>query len=287
MTTLIDKPHLKINTSNSIVSDTLSRLSTFAAISDIHSNVFALQAVLDDIKKREIDQIVNLGDILYGPIAPRATYELLMAHDHDIMTIRGNQDRQIYDASALEIAENPTMGFIWEDLPAEAIEWLRELPFDCQLTKDIYLCHGTPTDDMIYLLEDVSSGAPMVRADKDVIALLAGNQANIIICGHTHIPRTVTLSTNQLIVNTGSVGYPAYEDDLPVVHQMQNYCPQASYAIIETQIMNDGTINKVNRQVSHIKVPYDFESAAQLAARNGRDDWAFALRTGRVKRNEG
>lgn len=53
---------------------------TIAAISDVHSNVFALEAVLKDIKQRNATQIVNLGDILYGPIAPKATYELLMKH---------------------------------------------------------------------------------------------------------------------------------------------------------------------------------------------------------------
>ena len=69
---------------------------TIAAISDIHSNVFALEAVLKDLKQRNATQIVNLGDILYGPIAPKATYELLMKHQKDIITIRGNQDRQIW-----------------------------------------------------------------------------------------------------------------------------------------------------------------------------------------------
>lgn len=49
------------------------KTTTIAAISDIHSNVFALEAVLADIKQRGADQIVNLGDILYGPIAPQAT----------------------------------------------------------------------------------------------------------------------------------------------------------------------------------------------------------------------
>ena len=99
--------------------------STIAAISDIHSNVFALQAVLADIKKRGVDQIVNLGDILYGPIAPKATYELLMAHRNEIITICGNQDRQIYEATESEIANNPTMDFIVKDLPKDAIEWMQ------------------------------------------------------------------------------------------------------------------------------------------------------------------
>lgn len=92
-------------------------LNTIAAISDIHSNVFALEAVLTDIKQRNIDQIVNLGDILYGPIAPKDTYPLLMEHQNDIITIRGNQDRQIREATTAEIGNNATMAFITEDLP--------------------------------------------------------------------------------------------------------------------------------------------------------------------------
>lgn len=82
---------------------------TIAAISDIHSNFFALEAVLKDIKQRNANQIVNLGDILYGPIAPKATYELLMEHQKDIITIRGNQDRQIYEATTADIDSNPTL----------------------------------------------------------------------------------------------------------------------------------------------------------------------------------
>ncbi len=128
------------------------QITTIAAISDIHSNVYALEAVLADIRYRDVDQIVNLGDILYGPIAPRATYELLMANRDDIITIRGNQDRQIYEATTAEIANNPTMGFIIKDLSKKAIEWMRSLPFDFHVSEDIYLCHGSPTDDMIYLL---------------------------------------------------------------------------------------------------------------------------------------
>ena len=128
------------------------QLNTIAAISDIHSNVFALEAVLTDIKQRDIDQIVNLGDILYGPIAPKDTYALLMAQQNDIITIRGNQDRQIYEATTAEIGNNATMAFIIEDLPKAAVKWLQNLPFDCHLSEDVYLCHGSPTDDMVYLL---------------------------------------------------------------------------------------------------------------------------------------
>jgi predicted phosphodiesterase len=249
-----------------------------AAISDIHSNVFALDAVLADIKRRDVSQIVNLGDILYGPIAPKATYELLIANQDDIITIRGNQDRQVYDATAADIAINPTLAFIINDLPTVAIEWMRSLPFDYYLSKDVYLCHGSPTDDMMYLLEDVSSGQPNVRSDADILTLLKGIGTAIIVCGHTHIPRLITLSSGQMVVNTGSVGYPAYEDELPIAHKMQTYTPHASYALIECIETTQGR----RWQTQHIKVPYDHEAAAKLASINGREDWAFALRTGRV-----
>jgi predicted phosphodiesterase len=53
----------------------------FAIISDIHSNAYALQAVLDDISTRGANHIVNLGDTLYGPLAPRATYNLLTSYN--------------------------------------------------------------------------------------------------------------------------------------------------------------------------------------------------------------
>ena len=48
-----------------------------AVLSDIHSNVFALEAVINDAKQRGAEKMFNLGDIVYGPVAPKATYALL------------------------------------------------------------------------------------------------------------------------------------------------------------------------------------------------------------------
>ena len=257
---------------------TTEQITTIAAISDIHSNVFALEAVLADIKARNADQIVNLGDILYGPIAPQATYDLLMTHQDEIITIRGNQDRQIYAATIAEIANNATLNFIIEDLSKDAIEWMRALPFDCHLTEDVYLCHGTPTDDTVYLLENIETGQPTVRSDVSILTLLNGIDSAVIVCGHTHIPRTVMLSTGQMVINTGSVGYPAYEDDFPIIHKMQTYAPHANYFLIHCIETQQGK----RWQTENIKVAYNHEAAANLALRNGREDWAFSLTTGRV-----
>ncbi len=242
-----------------------------ALLSDIHSNVYALDAVIKSAKKQSVDLMANLGDILYGPIAPKSTYELLM--EHEFVTISGNQDRDIYDATAEQIDANPTLQFILNDLGSEPIDWMKSLPFDKQLNDDVYFCHGTPTSDLIYLLEEVSEGYPQVRPEKEIVSLLEGQSTSLICCGHTHMPRAITLSSGQTIVNPGSVGLPAYKDDEPIAHSMENFSNHASYSIVEKV--------KDQWQVQHIKVPYDFERAANDCKKRNRNDWAHFLTTGR------
>lgn len=242
-----------------------------AVLSDIHSNVFALQAVIRDADNRGADTMLNLGDILYGPIAPRATYDLLM--ERELITIRGNQDRQIFDATSSEIESNPTLQFILNDLGDQPLNWMKSLPFDLQLTEEFYLCHGTPANDLIYLLENVESGLARLRSDAEILEQLHGQLSKVILCGHTHTARAVQTSSNQLIINPGSVGLPAYTDDEPVPHSMESYSPHASYAIVERG--DNGWI------AQHIKVPYDYELAASKALQENRPDWACFLSTGR------
>jgi len=242
-----------------------------AVLSDIHSNVFALEAVIADVKKHDVDVMANLGDILYGPIAPRATYELLMKHD--FITISGNQDRQVYEATREEIDTNPTMRFILEDLGHEPIEWMKSLPFDKQLSDDIYFCHGTPSNDLIYLLEDVKLGYARLRSDNEIISLLNGQQSKLICCGHTHTPRTVSLNTGQLVINPGSVGLQAYTDDEPVIHSMETFSSHASYSIVES--------GAHGWKVHHIRVPYDVQLAINECEKRSRMDWVHFLTTGR------
>ena len=91
-----------------------------AIIADIHANVWALDAVLAHLKVREVDGIVNLGDSLYGPLKPHATYERLMKEDV-LVTIQGNQDRLIYEASERDLAAIPTLAYVIRDLGGEPI----------------------------------------------------------------------------------------------------------------------------------------------------------------------
>ena len=66
-------------------------------LADIHANVWALEAVLADVRKQGVDVLWNLGDILHGALKPRATYDLLRSTDI-ALTIRGNQDRELFEA---------------------------------------------------------------------------------------------------------------------------------------------------------------------------------------------
>jgi len=243
-----------------------------AVISDIHGNVFALKAVLEDLKTRSVDTVVNLGDMFYGPIAPKATYELLQ--ENEIVTIQGNQDRQIYESTPDEVETNPTMAFVVGELKGAPLQWLCSLPHELHLSDEVYLCHGGPGDDLVYLLENIDSGYPVIRTDEEVVALLDGVDSSLVLCGHTHIPRCVRLVSGQIIVNPGSVGLSAYSDDLPVYHRMENYSPHASYAIIEK--------NHTGWRVEHFKIPYDVDLPIHECKKRQRNDWAGFLKTGRA-----
>ena len=81
--------------------------------------------------------------------------------------------------------------------------------------------------------------------------------AGLLLCGHTHHPRVVRTAAGQLLVNPGSVGLPAYDDERPYPHVIENGSPDARYAIVE-QV--DGAW-----QAQLLAVPYDHESMARLA----------------------
>ncbi len=244
-----------------------------AALADIHGNVFALEAVIADAGNRGVDAMLNLGDSFYGPIAPRATFDLLMAHA--LVNIRGNQDRLIVEATAPTIEDNATLGFVIDDLGHGPLAWIRSLPFDRQFDDEIYLCHGTPANDTDYLLEDVSAGAARLREPEDILGRLRGQSSQVVLCGHSHLARIVELANGQLIVNPGSVGLPAYTDDAPVPHAMESHSHHASYAIIEKGARG--------WNVEQIRVAYDVQAAVAAAKQRLRNDWAHYLATGKKR----
>jgi len=248
-------------------------IDRFAALADIHGNVWALEAVLDHARRRGVDRFVNLGDVLYGPLQPEETFRRLQS-EAVLATVAGNEDRIIVEASVLELGQNRTLRFVLEDLGTEAVHWLRQLPITTVLDGDVLLCHGSPCCDTVYLLEDVSSGYAVVRSDGEVRRLLNGADRPLVLCGHSHLLRLIRLKEGPVIVNPGSVGLPAYEDDLPVHHRIETGTPHSSYSILER--------TPGGWEVEFHRVSYDWEQAARCARARGREDWARALLTGWV-----
>ena len=105
-------------------------MEPFAVIADVHGNRWALAAVLEDIARRGIREIVNAGDHLFGPLDPAGTADILMRLD--LPSVAGNQDRELIDGSFVETRLN-----------AGHREWLRSLPLRLDLPGGILLFHFT------------------------------------------------------------------------------------------------------------------------------------------------
>jgi putative phosphoesterase len=240
-----------------------------AIIADIHGNSWALDAVLRDIGYKNIQQIVNLGDCLLGPLDPAGTANRLI--NLNILTIQGNDDRVL-----LTPPEHPSAAttYTLEHLKPAHLEWVQSFPTMAVVASEIFLFHGDLAADETYLLEEVTAHGVFLRSTTDIATSLANIDQPVILSGHSHIPRTIFLPPGKLVINPGSVGMPAYTSDLPLPHGMEAGSPHARYAIL----------HKVGNawQVEHVQVPYDWEKVANVARENGRSDWARWIETGRV-----
>jgi len=242
-----------------------------AVLSDVHGNRWALEAVLDDIRSRGIRDMVNLGDSLYGPLDPVGTAGILM--ELAMPTVRGNEDRILLEEPGRH-PDSPSLSFVQSRLQPEHLRWLRALPLTAVVHQELFLCHGTPEHDSEYLVREVTLAACGLLPAATIARKLAAVAQPVVLYGHDHLPALLGLPDGRLLVNPGSVGLPAYRDDLPFPHAMEAGSPYARYAIIAR--------SPAGWKIEHIAVPYDWGSAAAAAKENGRPDWAIALRSGRA-----
>ena len=256
-----------------------------AIISDIHGNLLALEAVLAEIDAAGVDHVINVGDTLGGPLESAKTADLLM--QRQIPMIAGNHERQLLTVPPEKLGASDACTA--SEISSAHRAWLASAPPTVWLSEDVFICHGTPHSDLHYWLETVTDdfgqrGSAGVRAatQAEVLERLgigSHNTASLIVCGHTHIPRVVSVASPAgshliTIVNPGSLGLPAYEDDHPFKHHIETGSPHARYAIAEQ--------TATGWRIELRCVMYDFESMARLAASRQRPDWAVALRTGRM-----
>ena len=240
-----------------------------AVISDVHGNSAALDAVLADAKRLSVDQVVNLGDSLSGPLDPAGTADRLI--DLEQTTILGNHDRWLF--------KPPKSGVpLWEEwtlphLTDAHLAWVRELPHSA-VVRDVLLTHGTPKSDTEdWLFQRGSEGAMRRGRLSEVAPAAEGLDYAVILSGHTHMPCIVRLPDGRLLVNPGAVGCPAYLDDrIAPPFVAETGAPDARYAILDH-------VDGAWRASLHV-VPYDSSAMIAMAKDKGANSWADALSTG-------
>lgn len=165
-----------------------------AALYDVHGNLPALEAVLVELDRLDVDEIVCGGDIVAGPF-PSACLELL--RERGARFVKGNADRLV-----LESADDIDAWAVRRLTPDEREEVSR-WPFSVRIDVDgvgrVLFCHASPRSDEEILTIATPEG---VVADA-----LAGANADLVVVGHTHQQFDRTVGGVRL-VNAGSVGLP-------------------------------------------------------------------------------
>lgn len=179
------------------------------ALYDIHSNLPALDAVLQEVKQENPDLILIGGDSVPGPM-PRAVLERLLALGDKVHFIRGNCEREVVAAfdglpfpPGMPEEVREVTSWTAKQLTRSQRDFLAGQPEQASFSVDglgeVLFCHGSPRSDE----EIITAATPEER----LRALLAGIRQHLIVCGHTHMQFDRTIDDTRL-VNAGSVGMP-------------------------------------------------------------------------------
>lgn len=225
-----------------------------AVISDIHGNMQALDAVLANIKKENCSKIFCLGDLAMAGSEPSRTIEKVkeLQKTSDFTLIQGNTDEMIAntDNQMLHMLRenNPVMANALEcdvsEISEKQKDFLRTLPEQKELEIEgikILLVHGSPRKNNENIYCDLKI--------EEVEEMIANTDADIIFCGHTHVPCGYQTNTKQTVVNVGSVGRPFSQE------------PKSCYAILE--------IENSEYSIKHNFVDYDYKTASEILKQRG------------------
>ena len=248
-------------------------MTRIAALSDVHGNVAALEAVLADVNREKPDRIVVAGDlVLNGPEPAAVVAALREASAAGAAVIAGNTDVAVADfdyAAAFPWMTDGVPDAIaaaaeWahDALGEDGVEWLRLLPSERRIRTDddtlVLVCHASPGSQ--------TSGFDQNLDPSVTIERLARTDARVVICGHTHLPEVRDLGF-KIIVNTGSAGY-VFDGE-----------PTASWALVD---IDDGEVRAEIRRTE-----FDTLAVANaISARGLAGDVyrAATVRTGKLVR---
>jgi putative phosphoesterase len=178
-----------------------------AFLSDIHGNLRALDAVLAELERRDVKDVYVAGDLLLGGEQPVEVFKRLSQigakcvrglSDDALTRVRPEALRPVGDAQR-EMADRfaRTRNAIGE----LALKFLEKLPERRRIPivdgSEILLVHGSPADPTVEMSHDM--------ADEELLALIADDPAEIVVCGASHVPFSRDLEGIR-VVNVGSVG---------------------------------------------------------------------------------
>ncbi len=178
-----------------------------AALYDIHGNLPALEAVLEEVRLAKVDQIVVGGDAVTGPM-PRETLERLLSLDVPVQFIRGNCERAALDcmtgtdSGAVSPAFEAMHRWVAQALQSEYQDMIASWPLTLRLeieVGDVLFCHATPRDDNEVFTK--------LTAEDKLIPIFEESGASVVVCGHTHMQFDRTIGKVR-VVNAGSIGSP-------------------------------------------------------------------------------
>jgi putative phosphoesterase len=202
-----------------------------ALISDLHANVVALDAVLRDIERVSVDQIVCLGDVAtLGPL-PGATIRKL--RDLGCPCILGNHDEFLLDPALIHTyTEAPiivdAVDWCRDQLSSDDVDFLRTFEPKREISLEggatLLLFHGSPQSHM----DDLLATTPADEVDR----LLGQHAATVMAGGHTHI-QMLRQHRGTLLVNPGSLGMPFKEY---VARGVPTVLDHAEYATVESTV---------------------------------------------------
>jgi putative phosphoesterase len=173
-----------------------------AALSDIHGNLPALDAVLREVARERVDAIVVSGDSISGPWPVEVLERLTEVGG---LVVRGNADRHVLQADGGPGDPEAALArwcadALGPDRLAVASDWPVTREIDVEGLGRVLVCHSTPlSDEVIYT---------RITPEAEVADLLAGVSADVVVAGHTHIQFDRQLSSGLRVVNPGSVGMP-------------------------------------------------------------------------------